>query len=132
MNQIIKYIIIIPIILYFVQLNLSLLFFIIGCSTMLYYKLNNYQSYPFFQLTSRITSFSLDSLFNTSLLSSNTKGLNLFLSIDNFLVETANHISWYKKTSYYLQSIFFNRFILQININLYLIISFLLLILYLL
>jgi NADH:ubiquinone oxidoreductase subunit 5 (subunit L)/multisubunit Na+/H+ antiporter MnhA subunit len=78
------------------------------------FNLNNNQWFFFIK---RITSFSLDSLFNFSLYSSLTKGLTLFYSIDNYLVETANHLQIYKRISYYLQSLTFNLFLIQININ---------------
>lgn len=95
-----------------------------------YYELFQYNNNAnFTTLIRRVTSFSLDSLFNFSLYNSNIKGLNIFVSIDNFLLETANHITFYKKVSFYLQKYTFNRFILQININLILIVLFLLFIL---
>lgn len=86
-------------------------------------------NFNFSQIVKRINSFSLDSLFNFSLYNSNIKGLNLFMSIDNFLVETANHISLYKKISFYLQKYTFNKFLLQINLNLFLAFSFVIIIL---
>ena len=81
-------------------------------------------------LLKRITSFSLDSLFNFSLYNANLKGLNIFLSIDNFLLETANHINFYKKISFYLQKYTFNKFLLQMNINLLLVLLFTIIIFY--
>ena len=90
---------------------------------------NIISSYNYSYLTRRITSFSLDSLFNFSLYNSNIKGLNLFISIDNFLLETANHINLYKKISFYLQKYTFNKFLLQINLNLILSLIFIIIIL---
>lgn len=86
------------------------------------FSINTNLNYTY--LIKRITSFSLDSLFNFSLYNSNIKGLNLFISIDNFLLETANHINLYKQISFYLQKSIFNKFLLQININLVLVIIF--------
>lgn len=92
--------------------------------SVIYYKFFIIKSINFSYLIKRITSFSLDSLFNFSLYNSNSRGINIFSSIDNFLLETANHISFYKKISFYLQKYNFNKFILQININLMLVIIF--------
>lgn len=96
-----------------------------------YYKPNIITNYNFLTIIKKVNSFSLDSLFNFSLYSANTKGLNLFVSIDNFLVETANHINFYKKISFYLQRYSFNKFLLQININLFLALIFIVSVLFL-
>ena len=111
---------------------LFIIFFVLLINNIFFKQNKIIKPNTFTQLIKRITSFSLDSIFNSSLYNSNLKGLNLFVSIDNYLLETANHISFYKKLSYYLQKNLFNKFIIQININLVIIFYFIIFINFLL
>lgn len=104
--------------------NLVITLFLLLLLNLAYSFLFSNNKNNFTYLIKRITSFSLDSLFNSSLYNSNIKGLNLFISIDNYILETSNYINMYKKISYFFQKKLFNNFIIQINLNLLFVLCF--------
>lgn len=73
-----------------------------------------------------IVSFSLDNLLNFLFYNILNEAFLIFYSIDNYLVETSNHLFLFQKISYFSQKFVFNKYIIQINFNFILVITFLL------